>query len=136
MRIVAILVLVGCGSGDNKKQDAPMHDSAKMDGKRIDAKVFMDAPGPDAFQTVFTVTCPTSPDATVMTTGHSYMPIMTTITTNQIVEFVMPPEHNVASASPGLSVGFGETKCLKLTVVGTYTFQCSAHGFTGTIVVN
>jgi plastocyanin len=52
----------------------------------------------------------------------------------------MASTHNVAPnttkvTDPGLSVDFGGTKCLMFTKAGTYSFLCTAHSFTGTIVV-
>ena len=92
---------------------------------------------------VTTVTCPTTPDKTVMTTNASlsYMPMATTVPVNGVVRFVMSTDHDVAPNSiaamtdPGLVVGFGQTKCLKFTQAGTYGFLCSPHGFVGTVTV-
>jgi len=103
----------------------------------------VDAP---ASAKVATVDCSTvTADATVTTTmmatpeSDVYMAKNTTITQGQVVKFVMPNAHNVAPTAgtdAGVSVGFGETKCLRFTQSGTYGFLCSSHGFTGSIVVN
>jgi plastocyanin len=99
----------------------------------------IDAP---ALTKVQKVTCPTTADATVMTTStvDAYMPMNTPLPVGGVVKFVMAPAHNVApntvgASDPGLTVDFGETKCLKFTEAGTFGFFCSAHGFSGTITV-
>ena len=88
------------------------------------------------------VTCPTTADAEVTTSvnGTAYMPAATTVPVNAVVKFTMPSAHNVApntqsGSDPGLSVNFGETKCLKFTATGTYNFYCTPHGFAGTVTV-
>jgi plastocyanin len=120
---LAALVLAACG-GENSG------------GTPIDA-----APDTTAAK-VQAVTCPNTADATVMTstTVDAYVPMMTTVPVNAVVKFVMPGDHNVApntqtATDPALSVGFGETKCLKFNASGTYGFYCGPHGFTGSIVV-
>jgi plastocyanin len=91
---------------------------------------------------VMTVTCPTSSDAmvTVNAGGTAYVPMTQTVPMNAVVQFVMTPTHDAkpntqTTSDPGLTVGFGETKCLKFTAPGNYGFFCSAHGFNGTITV-
>jgi len=125
---MCVMVLAACG-GD--------------DGKSIDAATGSGQPDAPA-ATVQMVTCPATPAATVMTSGFMYAPVMTMITQGQIVQFVMPsshdvvPGHNAADstiADPGLTVGFGETKCLMFTQNGMYGFHCGPHHFDGTIVV-
>jgi plastocyanin len=105
-----------------------------------------DAPAqtPDAASTnkVVTVTCPTTADAmvTISSGGSAYSPMTQTVPVNAVVKFVMTATHDAkpnpqTTSDPGLSVNFGETKCLKFTATGTYGFYCSAHGFAGTITV-
>jgi plastocyanin len=91
---------------------------------------------------VLTVTCPTTADAMVTTTNlvDAYSPPTTMIPATGVVRFVMSSFHDVkpntlTSTDPGLTVGFGETKCLRFTQAGTYGFFCSSHSFAGTIVV-
>jgi plastocyanin len=122
-----LLALAACGGDDNNSTpDAP--------------PVSIDAPP----STVQAVTCPTTPAATVMTSGSAYAPMTTNITQGQIVQFVMPashnvvPGHNVADgtiADTGLNVNFNETKCFMFTQTGMYGFHCGPHSFNGTIVV-
>jgi plastocyanin len=102
----------------------------------------MDAPA--STNKVLTVTCPTTADATVMTTStvDAYMPATTTVPKNAVVKFVMASAHDVnpntaggKTSDPGLTVGFGETKCLKFTETGAYNFFCSVHSFAGVVTV-
>jgi plastocyanin len=119
---LALLVLAACGGDDGgttPQMDAPMNTNK-----------------------VQSVTCPTTADATVMTTNtvDAYMPMATTVPKNAVVKFVMSSFHNAApntvtTTDPGLVVGFGETKCLKFTETGTFGFFCSTHSFAGTITV-
>jgi plastocyanin len=124
---LAVLLVAACG-GDDGGGMVP-----------IDAAKVIDAAPPA--NKVTTVTCPTTPAATVMTTNasNSYMPMATTVPVDGVVRFVNSSEHDVAPnpiaamTDPGLVVGFGQTKCLKFTQPGTYGFMCSPHGFVGTV---
>lgn len=94
-------------------------------------------PDGSAPTTVKTVTCSTvTPTVTVMTLGLAYNPTPTTIPLGGIVQFVMPPQHNVASSTSGLAADFGATTCLQFPTAGTYSFACASHGFMGTVIVN
>ena len=124
---MCMVIVAACGGSDDKSIDAA---AAQQDGP--------------AAATVQTVTCPATPDATVMTSGFAFAPMSTTITQGQIVQFVMPSLHDVVPghhvpdatiADPGLSVGFSETKCLMFTQSGMYGFHCGPHQFDGTVVV-
>ena len=108
-----------------------------------DAAANIDAPGSSA--TVMEVSCTgITPAATVMTTdaSFSFMPMATTISVGQVVQFTTSPSHDVApnpsaaKTDPGLKVGFNKTACLKFTAAGTFGFFCQPHGFVGTITVN
>lgn len=126
-RVAMVLVLAACGGDDNNTTaDAP--------------PVSIDAPP----STVQAVTCPATPAATVITSGFMYMPVTTNITQGQIVQFMMPAQHNVvpghtpadnAIADSSLNVNFSETKCFMFTSPGMYGFHCGPHSFNGTIVV-
>jgi plastocyanin len=103
-----------------------------------------DAPNmPDAATNkVVAVTCPATADATITISsgGTAYSPMTTTVPVNAVVEFMMTATHDAkpnpqTTSDPGLSVGFGETKCLKFTAAGSYGFFCTAHSFAGTVVV-
>lgn len=118
---LVMLVFAACGGddGNTTPQDAPANTNK-----------------------VQTVTCPSAVDGNVMTTStvDAYMPMTQTVPVNAVVKFTMASIHNVApntvtTTDPGLSVDFGQTKCLKFTQAGTYGFFCSAHGFNGTITV-
>jgi plastocyanin len=120
---LAVLVLAACGGDDGTN---PMADAPATTNK------------------VQTVTCPTTADGMVMTTStvDAYMPATQTVPKNAVVKFVMASVHDVnpntvggATSDPGLAVGFGQTKCLKFTESGTFSFFCSAHSFVGTITV-
>lgn len=107
----------------------------------VDAAVQADA-GPPS---VKTVTCPAAGAASTITTMGAaeqgkYVPMSVTISIGGIVQFVMPAEHNVAPyltkpTDPGLKVDFGATACLEFDKAGTFSFMCSSHGFSGTVVV-
>ncbi len=66
-----------------------------------------------------------------------YTPASSTIAVNQVVKFVMiaGSNHDVNANGKGFDTGFGVTKCFKFNVAGSYTFKCTPHNFTGTIVV-
>ena len=91
------------------------------------------------------VSCPTTPDLTVVTVdnsdgSHAYSPATSTINAGQIVKFVMTPIHDAQSGTPGspdttFHVDFNQTRCLQFTEAGTFPFYCSLHLFTGTITV-
>jgi len=122
-----IALLAACG-GDDGGMQTP-------DAKMVDAA---------AANKVVEVTCPATPDATVITTdaSNSYMPMTTTIPLNGVVKFTTSLAHNVvpnplaALTDQGLNVGFNQTKCLKFTATGTFGFKCAPHGFVGTTTVN
>jgi plastocyanin len=122
LSIVTCLALAACGGGGSSSPDAA-----------VDAPVVAK---------VAEVTCPATPDATVMTVDgtFSYMPNAVTITQGQVVKFTTSSTHDVApnttGSDPALRVGFGATKCFRFTVPGTYGFHCTPHAFTGTITVN
>lgn len=120
---LTVLVLAACGGDDGG--------TTQMDAPATTNKVQM-------------VTCPGTADAMVMTTStvDAYMPMTQTVPKNAVVKFVMASVHDVAPntvggamSDAGLKVGFGETKCLKFTESGTYSFFCEAHSFAGTITV-
>ena len=120
------LVLAACGGGGD---DAPADSPTGTDSSASNIMVVTPCTGETA-----TVTADPSDSAT------TYMPASTTVAVGQIVKFDLPNAHNVApntaADDDGLSVGFGQTKCLKFTAAGTYKFKCTPHGFVGTIVVN
>lgn len=101
----------------------------------------VDAPNNTA--AVKAVTCPATADAAVTTNaaGTAFEPASSTISVNGIVQFTMTSSHNVVPNSAGgmtdagLTVNFGETKCLQFTTAGTYHFKCNPHGFAGSITV-
>jgi plastocyanin len=102
-------------------------------------------PGGGVTATVKAVTCPTSGTMPMVTAAPAdetmaYMPDATTVSVNGIVQFAMPPEHNVVPnpikpSDPGLQVDFGATTCLQFTSPGTYSFICKTHSFAGTVTV-
>lgn len=96
---------------------------------------------------VTTVNCASSTPAATVTTKDNggdggsdvFMPMATTISVGDVVKFVMPGIHDVVpntGVDAGLSVGLGDTKCLKFSTAGTFAFHCGPHGFPGTITVN
>jgi plastocyanin len=121
-----LLALAACGGDDNNSMP--------------DAQVSIDSPA----LAVQAVTCPATPDATVITMNSNYMPMSTTISQGQVVRFMLEASHDAEPghvpsdstvADPGLHVGFGETKCLMFTQTGMYGFHCGPHMFSGTIIV-
>jgi len=134
MRVALLVLVLGCGSEDGKAIDAPR----PIDGKVVDAGP--DAP-PDAQTEVRVVNCAgVTPSKTVSSEDgiDAFEPSATTITANQVVQFEMASTHNVVpvGSDPGLTVKFGETKCLQFIEPGTFNFKCAPHGFTGSITVN
>lgn len=144
MRSLKILLLVSslalvhpltaCG-GDDSSDSAD--DQIAVDAPAgIDGTPTADSPT----STIMAVTCPATPDATVTTEGFAFSPMAVTISAGQIVKFTPAAAHDVVpdapTTDPGLSVGFGEVKCLQFAAVGTYHFKCAPHNFKGTITVN
>lgn len=86
--------------------------------------------------TVKSVDCATaSPALTVTTSGNSYSPSSGSIAAGGVVKWTMPAQHNVSSSTGGLAVDFGATACLQFSKAGEYDYLCTAHGFTGKIIV-
>ncbi len=117
---VAATALVACGGDSTATPDA---------AKGIDSAAAIASEVPCAGAT---------PTATV--TAPSFMYTITpssTIAVNQVVKFEMVSGtgHDVNSNGKGFDTGFGVTKCFKFNVAGSYTFKCTPHSFTGTIVV-
>lgn len=85
---------------------------------------------------VKTVDCAAAaPAMTVTTVGNSYQPSGVRIPAGGVVRWMLPAQHDVASSTPGLRVDFGGNVCLQFMVAGQYSYQCSAHGFTGNVTV-
>jgi plastocyanin len=116
--------LVACGGDGDDSTD-------RVDEPDIDASVEIDA-APGA---VVEVSCPPAADAEVITNagGDAFVPSATTISVGQIVHFDLGAAHN--ALGDGWTVGFGGDECLQFNEVGTYGFECTPHGFTGTIEV-
>jgi plastocyanin len=124
MKRVVLIMLAACGGDDGGMTAMP------------------DAMGSGSSNKVMSVTCPATADAmvTVNASGTMYVPMTQTVPPNAVVKFVMTATHDakpntLTPSDPGLSVGFGETKCLKFTQAGTFGFFCTAHSFAGTITV-
>ena len=125
MRAVVLALLAACGGSEDPpvgEVDAPPGGSSIMEVT------------PCAGEAA-TVTADPSDQATM------YMPPATTITMGQIVKFELPAAHNVAPhptmpSDPNLRVNFGQTKCFRFTMPGTFNFICTPHGFRGTVTVN
>lgn len=96
------------------------------------------APGPDApAGPVVSVPCAGATLAeTVTAPGFMFVPMTTTISAGQIVQFTMPGSHNAVSDTAGqFRANFGASTCYRFDVAGSYPFHCEPHLFTGTIVV-
>lgn len=105
------------------------------------------APGGDGGNgmpaSVSEVTCPagTLPMVTSMS-DTAYSPTSVTVAVGGVVSYMMPTAHNVipntgngTTTDSGLNVPYGQSKCLKFSKAGTFTFRCASHGFVGTVVV-
>jgi plastocyanin len=153
--LVLLAALAACSSSTsntdpNPTPDAPGSTPSDAAPPRSDASPPIDAPQTDAPQTdasippptVVAVTCPATPAGAITaldSNNTAYIPSSVTITVGQIVKFTMPSSHDVepnpTMSDPGLSVGFGQTKCLMFNHTGTFGFHCGPHQFTGTVVV-
>lgn len=83
--------------------------------------------------------CPATADATIMTLATRFEPMATTINQGQVVKFESTSTHPVRAQTgtdPALMIPEGATRCFRFTMPGTYKFQCSVHGYAGTITVN
>jgi plastocyanin len=149
--LVALTALEACSNstsstGSDPTPDAPGSppDATRGDAGPIDAGPIDAAPidGMPPAATVIAVPCPASPAKAITASDNNdktYMPSSVTITMGQIVKFTMPGAHdvepNLTMSDPGLTVNFGETRCLMFSRTGTYGFHCGPHQFTGTVVV-
>jgi plastocyanin len=122
---ISILVLAACGGDDG--------------GAAIDAPTGVDAPA----SKVMEVTCPATTPVTFMTQDTSFSPAMASITLGQIVKFIstnsthpIGPIPGDPLSDPGLRVPAGQTKCFNFLAKQTYKFQCTVHGYAGTLTVN
>jgi plastocyanin len=148
--LVLLAALAACSSSTsntdpNPTPDAPGSPPSDAAPPPTDAAPRADAapdapPPPPA--TVVAVTCPATPAGAITaldSNDKAYIPSSVTITVGQIVKFTMPSSHDVepnpTMSDPGLSVGFGQTKCLMFNHTGTFGFHCGPHQFTGTVVV-
>ncbi len=128
--LAMMLVLAACGSSS----DPPAGVDAPASG--VDA-----APA-----TVVEVSPCTGEVVTIESTGgfrfdNGAGSSMVTINQGEIVKFISGAPHNVIPvmpmSDPGLTVGFGATKCLRFTKTGTYKFRCQPHSnMTGSVTVN
>jgi plastocyanin len=110
--ILVMLVAIGC-AGD----DAPARPDAE--------------PQP---RDVVEVDCATATiAATVSTAVNAYDPDTTTISVGQVVRFNPAASHDVSNAD--FRVPFGGNRCFRFDAAASYTIVCTAHGFTGTVVV-
>lgn len=121
---LVLITLAACGGDDGSPTTTP------------------DATGSGSSNKVVEVTCPATADAmvTVNAGGTAFVPMTQTVPVMAVVKFVMTPTHDtkpntLTTTDPGITVGFGQTKCLKFTATGTFGFFCSAHSFAGTITV-
>jgi len=118
--LVAIAISGGVGCGDDGGTKTP------------DA-----APIPSNIDVVTCAGGEQGPITTVNLT-FAYMGTPLTITAGQTVKFMMGTSHNVVpdvGNDPGLTVDFGETKCLKFKLAGDYNFHCAPHAFKGKVTV-
>lgn len=144
--LVLLAALAACSSSTSNTGPDPTPDapgSTPSDGMPppSDAAPMIDAPPPPP-ATVVAVACPATPAKAITAddnNDNTYMPSSVSITMGQIVKLTMPGSHDVepnrAMSDPGLSVGFGETKCLMFNRRGTFGFHCGPHQFIGTVVV-
>ena len=122
LALISIISLAACGGNGGDDGD---------DGD--------DAPPPDAMSTaqnVSTVACQGG-EPMVTTSGLAFSPMSTTISVGGRVAFDLPATHPMASTTAGQTFSAPEsaTTCLQFAAAGTYTFRCTFHGFTGSVVV-
>jgi plastocyanin len=63
-----------------------------------------------------------------------FTPASMTIAKGTIVKFIMSPSHDAHSGAL-FTVNSSETACVQFNAVGTYTFLCAPHGFSGSVIV-
>ena len=98
-------------------------------------------PDAAAFTDVTVVSCNgTTPIQSVTMTGGSYSPRLIAAHVGDVVQYTTTSDHDVSSQTrvnntPVYRIGFSTTGCLQFNTVGSYTYDCSIHGFTGTVTV-
>ena len=118
LALTAVLFAAACGGGGGGDDDG-------------------DDVGPDANPgDVVPVSCAGATIAQEVTTsGFAYDPVDSTISPGDIVHFTPATGHDVNEPSDEFHVGFGGDACFRFDVADSYTFSCSAHGFSGSITV-
>jgi plastocyanin len=125
MLAISVLALAACDDGGDG--------TGTPDAPRIDAQV----------SNVMAVTCPATTSVTFTTLAERFEPTTASITRGQIVKFEstnsthpIEPIPNNPLSDPGLVVPAGSTKCFTFLSAGMYKFQCTVHGYPGTLTVN
>jgi plastocyanin len=120
LALVSVVSLAACGSGGGD------------DGDDM-------TPPPDSMmstQNVTTVACQGGEPVVTADLG-AFDPMSTTIAVGGRVEFDLTATHPMASTTAGqtFSAPGGASTCLQFAAAGTYTFRCTVHSFTGSVVV-
>lgn len=119
--MAALLCACGDDGGTTTQSDAPVTSGA----------------------TVMTVDCATNaPTTTVSTQNFKFAPDAVSISSGQVVKFILEDAHDLAPDSgagmtdSGLVAATGATACLKFTTAGTFHYECGIHNsMKGTVTV-
>lgn len=112
-----------CGGGKTEPDAAPMVDAPPL-------------------PRVQRVNCPASVAveiteiASPSTGGYAYSPNPATIRAGEVVKFRSGTMHTTRSNVRGLfEIDYGQTECFRFNTKETHNFNCTAHGFAGSIIV-
>ena len=114
--VPALLAVAACGGGGDDGGDDTV-----------------DPPDASNAEAVEEVTCPATPAAEITTVGSAYSPMSVTIAPGEIVRFTPTATHDVNGEL--FDVPLGGEGCFQFNTAGTYSFRCTPHGFTGSVVV-
>jgi plastocyanin len=124
-RLFAIALVAGCGGDGGNDIDATTSDGPPRDAA-VDAL-------PDAITAVVRVTCPSAPNATIMTSNFAFVPSSLQVRVNDVVKLMPEPIHRIIPhaslpSDPGLRSGAsGEVRCVQFTMTGNFNYQCAPH---------
>ena len=119
MRMLATMLLVGCGGGGG---------SAGPDA----------APDSPAAAVILLNPCPATVDREITAEATRFVPMMATMPVNGVVRYTLATAHELVpfpDTDPALAVPAGTTRCFKITKPATYRYYCKFDSFAGTLVV-
>jgi hypothetical protein len=127
LALAASLVLTAAACGASSSDEGP------ADAARADAP---------ALPRVQKVNCPTSVAVEITEVaksggaGYDYSPNPAVLPVGTIARFRSGAIHATRSLEPGLfEVESGQTECFRFNTKETHPIYCTAHGFTGSVVV-